>query len=314
MEHGMMIKISVRHYGKRTVRAIWDIQNSKWWFSILDIVAVLNEQDDTEKASNYWKYLKGKLKKSGDPLLNTITPMRLRGADGRSRATDCLDSTGTIELAKRFPNTKASRFLDWFLYSDNTIDGQSKKRAYDLFESGLLSSLEPGTVECLQQIHAYIFGGLYDFAGKIRDKNISKSGFAFANARHFGSTLPTIESMPETSFEQIVDKYVEMNIAHPFMEGNGRSTRIWLDLMFKRSLKKCVDWSKIDKFEYLSAMRESVDNSSHLKQLLQDALTSKINNRETFMKGIDYSYYYESDDSNLEPDEVKNNTSSQNPK
>ena len=308
----MIIKISVRHYGKRIVRAIWDIQNSKWWFSVLDIVAVLNEQDDTEKASNYWKYLKGKLKKSGDPLLNTITQMRLKGADGRFRAADCLDSSGTIELAKRFPNTKASRFLDWFLYSDNTIDGQSKKRAYDLFECGLLSSLEPGTVECLQQIHAYIFGGLYDFAGKIRDKNISKGGFAFANARHFGTTLPTIESMPETSFEQIVDKYVEMNIAHPFMEGNGRSTRIWLDLMFKRSLKKCVDWSKIDKFEYLGAMRESVNNSSHLKKLLQDALTSKINNREMFMKGIDYSYYYESDDSNLEPDEVKKKTSSQN--
>ena len=309
----MIVKISIRHYGKHKVRAVWDAQNSKWWFSVLDIVSVLNEQDDAEKTRNYWKYLKSKLKKDNEPLFKTITQMRLPGPDGKSRSTDCLDSTGIIELAKSFPNTKASRFLDWFLYSDNTIDGQSKKRAYDLFESGLLSSLEPGTVECLQQIHAYIFGGLYEFAGKIREKNISKGGFAFANSRHFGTTLPIIESMPETSFDQIADKYVEMNIAHPFMEGNGRSTRIWLDLMFKRTLKKCVDWSKIDKFEYLRAMKESVDDSSHLKSLLRAALTGKIDSRELFMKGIDYSYYYESDDLSMEPDEVKKKQSSQNP-
>ena len=201
----MIVKISIRHYGKQKVRAVWDAQNSKWWFSVLDIVSALNEQDDAEKTRNYWKYLKSKLKKDNEPLLKTITQMRLPGPDGKSRSTDCLDSAGIIELAKRFPNTKASRFLDWFLYSDNTIDGQSKKRAYDLFESGLLSSLEPGTVECLQQIHAYIFGGLYEFAGKIREKNISKGGFAFANARHFGTTLPIIESMPETSFDQILE-------------------------------------------------------------------------------------------------------------
>lgn len=309
----MIVKISIRHYGKHKVRAVWDAQNSKWWFSVLDIVSVLNEQDDAEKTRNYWKYLKSKLKKDNEPLLKNITQMRLPGPDGKSRSTDCLDSTGIIELAKSFPNTKASRFLDWFLYSDNTIDGQSKKRAYDLFESGLLSFLEPGTVECLQQIHAYIFGGLYEFAGKIREKNISKGGFAFANARHFGTTLPIIESMPETSFDQIADKYVEMNIAHPFMEGNGRSTRIWLDLMLKRTLKKCVDWSKIDKFEYLRAMKESVDDSSHLKSLLRAALTGKIGSRELFMKGIDYSYYYESDDLSMEPDEVKKKQSSQNP-
>ena len=308
----MIVKISIRHYGKQKVRAVWDAQNSKWWFSVLDIVAVLNEQDDAMKARNYWKYLKGKLKKEKERLIDAVIPLRLPGADGKSRSTDCLDSTGIIELAKSFPNTKASKFLDWFLYSDNTIDGQSKKRAYDLFESGLLSSLEPGTVECLQQIHAYIFGGLYEFAGKIRDKNISKGGFAFANARHFGTTLPIIESMPETTFDQIADKYIEMNIAHPFMEGNGRSTRIWLDLMLKRTLKKCVDWSRIDKFEYLSAMKESVDNSAHLKSLLRSALTGRINNREMFMKGIDYSYYYESDDSNMEPEEVKKKASSHN--
>ncbi len=130
-------------------------------------------------------------------------------------------------------------------------------------------------------------------AGQIRTKNISKGGFTFANALHFPQVLETIERMPESSFDEIVDKYVEMNVAHPFMEGNGRSTRIWLDLMFKRSLKKCVDWSRIDKNTYLDAMRRSVVDSAPIKALLQSALINKINDRETFMKGIDYSYYYE---------------------
>ena len=200
-----------------------------------------------------------------------------------------------MELAKNFPNRNAAKFLDWFLYSENTIDGQSRKKAYALFESGLLASLEPGTVKCLQQIHAYLFGGLYDFAGQIRSKNISKGGFTFANALYFGTILPGIERMPETSFEEIIDKYVEMNIAHPFMEGNGRSTRIWLDLMLKRSLKKCVDWSRVEKRSYLDAMRESVTDSGPLKALLKPALTDRIDDREMFMKGIDYSYYYEED-------------------
>ena len=181
--------------------------------------------------------------------------------DGKKRATDCLYSDGIVELAKNFPNRNAAKFLDWFLYSENTIDGQSRKKAYALFENGLLASLEPGSVKCLQQIHAYLFGGLYDFAGQIRSKNISKGGFTFANALYLDTVLSGIERMPETSFEEIIDKYVEMNIAHPFMEGNGRSTRIWLDLMLKRALKKCVDWSRVEKRSYLDTMRESVTES-----------------------------------------------------
>lgn len=145
----------------------------------------------------------------------------------------------------------------------------------------------------LQQIHAWLFGGLYDFAGKIRTKNISKGGFTFANCLHFSTVIPTIERMPENTLEEIADKYVEMNVIHPFMEGNGRSTRIWLDMMLRRSLKRCIDWSLIDKNEYLTAMRESVADSSHIKALLKGALTDRINDREMFMKGIDYSYYYE---------------------
>ena len=290
-----MSKISIRFFNDREVRAVWDEEHSKWFFAAVDIIAVLNEQDDYTKNRNYWKYLKTKLKKDNPELVSSTNQLKLTAPDGKKRLTDCFDSNGIVELAKNFPNNKAAKFLDWFLYSENTVDGQSKKKAYALFESGLLTTLDPGTIKCLQQIHAYIFGGLYEFAGQIRSKNISKGGFTFANALYFDSILPNIEKMPENSFEEIIAKYVEMNVAHPFMEGNGRSTRIWLDLMLKRSLKKCIDWSIVNKNAYLEAMRESVVNASALKSLLEAALTDQIDDREMFMKGIDYSYYYEED-------------------
>jgi len=290
-----MTKISIRFFNDREVRAAWDESSSQWFFAAVDIVAVLNEQSDYTKANNYWRWLKRKLKQENPQLVSATHGFKLKAADGKMRLTDCFDSAAVIELAKNFPNTKAAKFLDWFLYRDNTIDGQSKKKAYALFESGLLSSLEPGTVKCLQQIHSYIFGGLYDFAGQIRTKNISKGGFSFANALYFSTILPDIENMPQSTFEEIINKYVEMNVAHPFMEGNGRSTRIWLDLMLKHSLQNCIDWSLVNKNAYLEAMQKSVVDSSDLKALLKVALTDKINDREMFMKGIDYSYYYEED-------------------
>lgn len=290
------MKISIRFFNNREVRAIWDEEDSKWYFHVIDIVSILNNQDDYTKANNYWRWLKRKLKQENPQLVSTTHGFKFRAADGKMRLSDTLDSSGVIELAKNFPNQKAAKFLDWFLYSDNTIDGQSKKKAYALFESGLLASLEPGSVKCLQQIHGYLFGGLYEFAGQIRTKNISKGGFTFANALYFPTILGNIENMPETTFDEIVNKYVEMNVAHPFMEGNGRSTRIWLDLMLKCTLKKCIDWSKVNKNAYLEAMRRSVTNSLPLKALLEPALTDKINDREMFMKGIDYSYYYEEED------------------
>ncbi|MEI5984802.1 Fic family protein [Sphingobacterium sp. PU5-4] len=183
--------------------------------------------------------------------------------------------------------------MEWFTYSDESIDGKSKNKAYSLYESSFIDNIEVGTVKGLQQIHAYLFGGLYEFAGQIRTKNIAKGGFQFAMAQFLPNTLKEIELMPEEDFNQILDKYVEMNIAHPFMEGNGRSMRIWLDLMFKQTLKKCVDWSKITKNDYHQAMQISVVDSQLLKKAISDALTEDINSREMFMKGIDYSYYYE---------------------
>lgn len=219
--------------------------------------------------------------------------LKFTAADGKRYLTDALDSGGVVNLAKQFPNNKSTPFLDWFLYSDNTIDGQSKKKAYTLFESNLINEIEVGTVKGLQQIHAYLFGGLYDFAGQIRKLNISKGKFMFASADFLPGTLRLIERMPENTLDEILDKYIEMNVAHPFMEGNGRSARIWLDLILKKNLKKCVDWSAIGKKAYLAAMQTSVTDSADIKALIKTALTDRINDREMLMKGIDYSYYYE---------------------
>ena len=289
-------KISIRFFDDREVRAVWDEKNSKWWFSVLDIVAVLNDQNDYGKTRNYWKYLKAKLKKENSQVVSATTQLKFIAPDGKKRLADMLDYNGIIVLGKEFPSKKANRFIEWFTYSDESIDGKSKTKAYALFESSFINSIEIGTTKGLQQIHAYLFGGLYDFAGQIRQKNISKGGFKFATTLFLGETLTQIDAMPETSFDKIIEKYVEMNIAHPFMEGNGRSTRIWLDLILKKHLKKCVDWSKISKRDYMNAMMKSPINNDVLKSLLNNALTNKINDREMFMKGIDYSYYYEEND------------------
>ena len=289
-------KKSIRFFNDREVRAVWDDERNCWWFSATDIVRAINDEPEYVKAANYWRWLKRKLSQSGIQFVSGTHKLKIVAADGKKYNSDALLAEDIVILAKHYPNNRAAAFLDWFTYSDNTLDGQSRKKAYQLYESGLLRRLEPGSLKCLQQIHAYIFGGLYDFAGQIRTKNISKGGFTFANSLHFPGTLQVIERMPETSFDEIMDKYVEMNVAHPFMEGNGRSTRIWLDLMLKRSLKLCVDWSQIDKNEYLAAMRQSVSDSSHIKQLVKPALTTKIDDRDMFMKGIDYSYYYEQND------------------
>jgi len=287
------VKTSIRFFDDREVRAIWDEENAKWWFSVLDIVSVLTDQNDYTKTRNYWKYFKTKLKKEKSQVVSATNQLKVIAPDGKMRLTDMLDYNGIIALGKEFPSKKANRFIDWFTYSDESIDGKSKTKAYALFESSFINNIDVGTIKGLQQIHSYLFGGLYDFAGQIRQNNISKGGFQFAVSRFLVETLKQIEAMPETTFDEIIMKYVEMNIAHPFMDGNGRSARIWLDLILKKSIKKCVDWSKISKQDYMNAMKLSPIKSNVLKSLLEKALTTKINDREMFMKGIDYSYYYE---------------------
>ena len=217
-----MNKVSIRFYNDREVRAIWDEEKGQWYFSVLDVIGAINEQDDYTKTRNYWKYLKTKLKNEGSELVSVTHQLKLLAPDGKLRLTDTLDAQGVSSLAKSMPNQKAAAFLDWLTYSDNTIDGQSRKKAYTLFESKLIDSIPEGTVKGLQQIHNYLFGGLYDFAGQIRTKTISKGGFTFCLAQYLPQQLELIE--------------------------------------------------------------------------LHQAVTNDTGSRELFMKGIDYSYYYEQED------------------
>lgn len=169
----------------------------------------------------------------------------------------------------------------------------SKKKAMELYDNGILDSLDPGKFESLRIIHKHLFGDIYPFAGQVRTVNLAKGNFRFAPAMYLQPSLENIDKMPQSTFNEIIEKYVEMNIAHPFREGNGRSTRIWLDLILKKELGMVIDWSKVDKEDYLLAMERSPIRDIEIKYILKNALTSHINNRDVYMKGIDHSYYYE---------------------
>ena len=169
----------------------------------------------------------------------------------------------------------------------------SKKRAIELWDKGLINNFEVGTYKGLQEIHRFLFQDIFDFAGKTRDVNLSKGNFRFANLLYLESNLAIIERMPEGSFDEIIEKYVEMNVAHPFREGNGRATRIWLDLMLKKNLNKCIDWTMVDRADYLSAMERSPVNSLEIKHLLKNALTDRVDDRGVYLRGIQQSYVYE---------------------
>ena len=288
-----MNKLSFRFYNDHEVRAVWSDQEEKWYFSIVDIIAAITE---SPRPRVYWGTVKNRQKERFGQLYSKCIQLKLAAADGKHYATDCFAQEDIEAIVKTLPAKNTSAFLDWFTYSENSIDGRSRKKAYALWESSLVAEEDVGKVKSLQQIHAYLFAGLYDFAGQIRTKTISKGGTLFCRAEYLMENLKSIEQMPESTFDEIVDKYVEMNVAHPFMEGNGRSTRIWLDLIFKKRMKMCVDWSKIDKRSYLAAMRRSMTDDSAIRELLRGAMTDRIDDREIFMKGIDYSYYYEQSD------------------
>lgn len=191
-----------------------------------------------------------------------------------------------MPLANKLNITDSARLAD----AEEKI---SKKKALSLFESGYLQTLQAGTLGSLISIHKYLFEDIYDFAGKVREVNLAKGNFRFVPVAYLSEALKKIEQMPQTTFDEIVEKYVEMNVAHPFREGNGRAMRIWLDMMLQRELKKVVDWSMIDKEDYLLAMERSPIRDIEIKYLLREALTDRINDREVYMKGIDHSYFYE---------------------
>ena len=281
-----MIKNSIRYFLDKKVRVVWDNEANTWWYSSYDVIFILTASTNPRI---YWNALKRR-----HPELHTFCrQLKLYADDGKQYLSDVINENGINKLRYIIHSSKSSAFNEWLNRGLDPIDEQSKRKAYQLYKTELISSDEIGTTLCLQKIHAYLFEGLYPFAGQIRSKTISKGGFVFANGDFLPQILPTIDKMPEDTFDHIVEKYVEMNIAHPFMEGNGRSTRIWLDLIFIKDMKKCIDWSKIDKSDYFDAMKESHIKDDKIKVLLKNALTDQINDRELFMKGIDTSYYYE---------------------
>lgn len=285
-----MLKKSIGLFKDSPVRAVWDDETSKLWFCAMDIAEALTKSSNPRV---YW----ATMKRRNNQLIAICKQLKLKANDGKSYLTDVVDENGVTLITALIPAKDKENFSKWVKGIGSTIDEKSKQKAYALFESGLIDEIEVGTTKGLQQIHGYIFGGLYDFAGQIRGCNIAKGGFAFAPSMYLiKENLALIDKMPEDTIENIVKKYVEMNVAHPFMEGNGRSARIWLDLILKKNLRQCVDWSKIDKRAYLSAMQKSPGDSSDIYALISGALTDEINDRELFMKGIDYSYYYETED------------------
>ena len=282
----MSEKTSIRFFNNKAVRSRYDMETTSWLMSAVDLIDAIVE---TNNARIYWYTIK----RRRPELVAFCKQLKMRAADSKIYNTDCLTEEGINLLLLLLPIKNKLAIQEWIKGKNNPLDEQSKHRAYELFDSDIINNIEVGTINGLQQIHSFLFGGLYSFAGQIREKNISKDNFTFGNALYLHETLSKIEKMPEVTFDNIVEKYVEMNIAHPFMEGNGRATRIWLDLIFKKNLSMVIDWSKIKKDEYLNAMRVSVYSDKQVKGLLKSALTTDIDSRELFMKGIDYSYYYE---------------------
>jgi len=253
---------------------------------VVDVISIISGSTNPRI---YWNALKRR-----HPELSTFCrQLKLYAVDGKKYLSDVIDENGIKQLAFVIRSKGNEAFQKWIKGNLDPIDEQSKKKAYDFYQTDLIEDDEIGKMVALQKIHAYLFEGLYPFAGKIRTMTISKGGFTFANGDYLPNVLKGIDKMPDRTLEEIIDKYIEMNIAHPFMEGNGRATRIWLDLLLIKRLSKCVDWSKIGKKQYLDAMTLSPTNPKSIKELLKEAMVDDTKNRELFLKGIDCSYYYE---------------------
>ena len=284
-----MIKHSIRYFNNKQVRAVWDNDNYLWWYSAVDFIAILVEPNSPRR---YWNNVKVR-----NPELSPFCgQLKLFAEDGKKYLSDVINEEGVRLLLTIIPSKYKKAIQDWIIGLLDPIDEQSKKKAQSFYKAELIEKEEIGKTIALQKIHAYLFEGLYPHAGKIRTRTLSKGGFTFANGDFLPQVLRDIDKMPDNTFEEIVNKYIEMNIAHPFMEGNGRATRIWLDLLLKERVAKCIDWSKIEKKDYLEAMVASPVDPNPIFKLLNNALTDDINSRELFLKGIDYSYYYEEED------------------
>ena len=283
-----MIKDNIRLFLNKPIRAIWDNDTLKWWYSSTDVLFALTNSTNPRV---YWNAVKNR-----NPELSTYCrQLKLYANDGKKYLSDVIDEKGIKKLGHILPCKNNKEFEKWLYGNLDSFDEQSKKKALDLFESSILDLSYVGKTELLQQIHAYLYEGLYSFAGQIRTETITKGELLFAKADFLPRMINEIDEMPDSTFSEIVDKYVEIITAHPFLKGNGRSIRIWLDLLLKERINKCIDWTKIEKDDYLSAINASLFNPKLIFNLLENALTDDINNRELFIKGIDHSYLYDED-------------------
>ena len=281
-----MIKDNIRLFLNKPIRAIWDNETLKWWYSSTDVLFALTNSTNPRV---YWNAVKNR-----NPELSTYCrQLKLYANDGKKYLSDVIDEKGIKKLGHILPCKNNKEFEKWLYGNLDSFDEQSKKKALDLFESSILDLSYVGKTELLQQIHGYLYEGLYSFAGQIRTETITEGELLFAKADFLPRILNEIDEMPDSTFSEIVDKYVEIITAHPFLKGNGRSIRIWLDLLLKERINKCIDWTKIEKDDYLSAINASLFNPKLIFNLLENALTDDINNRELFIKGIDHSYHYD---------------------
>lgn len=281
-----MIKQSTRYFLNKQVRAVWDSEKSEWWYSAIDVISVITNSSNPRI---YWNALK----RRHSELTKYCRQLKLYADDGKKYLSDVINENGIKQLAFVIHSKDNEAFQKWIQGNLDHLEEQSKKKAYDFYQTNLIENEDIGKTIALQKIHAYLFEGLYPFAGKIRTMTISKGGFTFANGDYLPDILIDIDKMPDNSLDEIIDKYIEMNIAHPFMDGNGRATRIWLDMLFINRLSKCIDWSKIEKKQYLDAMTHSPIDSKPIHELLKAAMVGNTKDRELFLKGIDCSYYYE---------------------
>ena len=236
------MKTSIRFFENIMVRSVWNESSSTWEYCAMDVIDALVHPANPRV---YWAVFK----RRNPEVITKCKQLKLTASDGKKYLTDVINEDGLNLLYLKLAKKDTSSFESWIKNLESSIDEKSRLKAYDLFESGIINNIEEGTVKGLQKIHGFIFGGLYSFAGQIRDKNISKGGFTFASVMYLNQTLNDIEKMPENDIDEIISKYVEMNIAHPFLEGNGRSTRIWLDMILKKQLGRVIDWSKVPKDE-----------------------------------------------------------------
>ncbi len=276
---------SLRFFEDVKVRGIWNEEDSKWWFYAVDIVEALTK---CEKPRVRW----GQLKRTVPAITHHCKPIKIK-ENGKTLTTELINPSGVNGLMVLLATPYREDFVYWFSNIDRSLSELSKQQAYELFESGAVWNYEVGTAAGLKLIHAYLFGGLLDDAGEIRTEDLVKGGYLFAMHENLKKLLIQNDKMPERTFEEIAAKYVRMNLIHPFKQGNGRSMRIWLDLMLKKNLGQCVDWSRVDKRAYLAAMKKSSSDPEDAYALLKEALTDKFEDPEFFLRGIDYSYYFD---------------------